>query len=178
MAVMSCGLYWGEDPHDLCVQNNSAVKIVYYFPSVCDYPLDGFPCNVYPDTTITFPWWFARGPVMPNNYDMADSGLVVGAYNVYNADTLSLFILESRLLENKVWVDGPSGGHWENDAWFKAMKETDVLARYDLSLEDINRFRNDKGVVTLCYPPTPDMEDIKMWPPYKEIIMKAGPVQK
>lgn len=70
------------------------------------------------------------------------------------------------------------GGHWENDAWFKAMKETDVLARYDLSLEDINRFRNDKGVVTLCYPPTPDMEDIKMWPPYKEIIMKAGPVQK
>ena len=172
MSVMSCGLYWGEDPHDLRVQNNSAVKIVYYFPSACDYPLDNFPCKVYPDTTITFPWWFASGPVMPNENLMADRGLVEGAYIVYKADTLSLFILESRLLENEVWVD-KDGGYWKNDAWLKAMEETDVLARYDLSLEDIDRFRDDKGVVTLYYPPTPEMKDIKMWPPYKEAIKKA-----
>lgn len=172
MLVTSCGfLYLGHDPHDLCVQNNSATKIAYYFPSACDYPMDEFPCNAYPDTTITFPWWFASGPVMPNEKLMANHGLIEGAYIVYNADTLSLFILDSRLLEGEVFIEEDS--HWENDAWYKAMEETDVLARYDLSWEDIQSFRDDKGIVTLYYPPTPEMKHIKMWPPYEEAIKNA-----
>ena len=174
LLMTSCGLYFGEDPHDLRLQNNSAIKIAYYFPSVYDYPLEEFPCKVYPDTVMSFPWWFSSGPVMPNGSLMADRGLIESAYKAYTADTLSLYVLDYILIESKVWVEDPvEGGYWKNDAWFKAMDENDVLIRYDLSLEDMNRFRNKEGVVTLCYPPTPEMKDIKMWPPYEEAIKNA-----
>lgn len=167
----SCGLYWGDDSQDLRLKNNSEQKIAFYFPSTYDYSLDEFPCKTYPDTTISFPWWFTSGPVMPGEYVNAEGGLVEGAYEVYKADTLSLFILDYKLIEGKMWIeDSKDGGYWRNDAWLKAMEETDVLLRYDLSINDMNRFRDKTGMVTLYYPPTPEMKDIKMWPPYEETI--------
>ena len=104
----SCGLYWGEDTHDLCLKNNSEQKIAFYFPSTYDYSLDEFPCKTYPDTTISFPWWFTSGPVMPGESVNAERGLVEGAYEVYKADTLSLFILDYKLIErdsNTIYSD-------------------------------------------------------------------------
>ena len=167
----SCGLYWGEDPHDLRLKNNSKQEIVFYFPSTYDYSIDEFPCKVYPDTTISFPWWFTSGPAKPGEYVTADRGLVEDAYVVYNVDTLSLFVLDYKLIECETWIDDSvNGGYWRNDAWLKAMEETDVLVRYDLSREDMSRFRDKNGIVTLYYPPTLEMKDIKMWPPYEEVI--------
>lgn len=90
---------------------------------------------------------------------------------VYKADTLSLFILDYHIVESEIFVK--EGEYWKNDAWDKAMKEYDVLARYDLSLGDMNSFRDDDGVITLYYPPIPAMKGIKMWPPYEEIIKNA-----
>ncbi len=172
--VTSCGLYWGEEPHDLRLKNNSKQEIVFYFPSTYDYSTNDFPCKVYPDTTISFPWWFTSGPAKPSEYVTADRGLVEGAYVVYNVDTLSLFVLDYKLIEGKIWVeDSKDGGYWRNDAWLKAMEETDVLLRYDLSINDMNRFRDKTGMVTLYYPPTPEMKDVKMWPPYEEAIKNA-----
>lgn len=90
---------------------------------------------------------------------------------VYKADTLSLFILDYHIVESEIFVK--EGEYWKNDAWDKAMKEYDVLARYDLSLGDMSSFRDDDGVITLYYPPTPAMKDVKMWPPYEEVIKNA-----
>lgn len=120
---------------------------------------------------MSFSWWSAIGPVRPNETVLANRGLVEGAYGVYKTDTLSLFIFDNRLKESKIWVDlGDKRGYWKNDDWLKAMEEYDILARYDLSRDDVEKFRDDKGIVILYYPPTPEMKHIKMWPPYEDVI--------
>lgn len=61
----------------------------------------------------------------------------------------------------------------ENEIWKSIVENYDVLVRYDLSLNDIDCLRDDMGVATLYYPPTPEMKYIKMWPPYEEVIKNA-----
>lgn len=170
--VTSCGLYFGYDPSDLYLQNDSNTVITYYFPTHSTKPKD-VPC--YPDTSITFPWWKTIGEgVVPKEKTLAFKGLVRGVYELHKADTLSFFIFDNRLIESRIWVeDSESGGHWENEAWDKAVEEYDVLVRYDLSLDDLNKLRDDKDLITLHYPPTPEMKHIKMWPPYEEVIENA-----
>ncbi|MGM9763942.1 MAG: hypothetical protein ACI3ZQ_07980 [Candidatus Cryptobacteroides sp.] len=174
--VASCGLYFGYDPSDFYLQNDSNTVITYYFPTHSTQPSDLAVQPCYPDTSITFPWWKTIGDgVVSNEKTLVFKGLVQGVYSVHKADTLSFFIFDNRLIDGKKWVeDSESGGHWENEVWDKAVEEYDVLVRYDLSLDDLNKLRDDKDLITLHYPPSTEMKDIKMWPPYEEVIKNAS----
>ena len=62
---------------------------------------------------------------------------------------MSVFIFDSEVLENIEWKE-------IRDNYM-------ILKRYDLSLEDLQKLD-----FTLYYPPTEEMKDIKMYPPYEE----------
>lgn len=152
--------YW-TDRVNIVVVNDSDMDIACFFPRELDYPVEGYPYHVYPDTAITFSRQFVQFPfkaktekeyVFVGFYDISN------VYNYYKTDTLSFFVFNNALLEGK----GPS--EWEAVAKFYYVK-----VRYDLSVEDMNRLMVD-GVPTLHYPPDERMKNIKMWPPYEEAI--------
>jgi hypothetical protein len=68
-------------------------------------------------------------------------------YREWKADTLSFMFLDNDTLVKY--------------GWDYMRRNYRVLVRYDLSLDDINFLRE-----TLTYPPTPAMQDMKMYPPY------------
>ena len=61
-------------------------------------------------------------------------------------DYLHLFVLDVDTLANY--------------SWSEIRERNLILVRYDLTYKDIELF------LPLYYPPTPEMRDIKMWPPY------------
>ena len=167
--VSSCKwLYLHQDICDFYVYNMSDDQIVFFFPTNGTYPVTGYPMRMYPDTAITFSSLFLRGPVSPDTYYEVDGILVKEIYQLRKLDTLSLFVFDSFYKESREWVSTGNGdGHFVNEAWDDAIEEYDVLARYDLSYEDMERLRNDDGIVRVYYPPTYEMEDIKMYLPNK-----------
>lgn len=173
--VTSCNwLYLHQESIDLRVKNNSNIAITYFFPSRSGYSAPDYPYKMYPDTSITFAWWFLRGPIEPSASNGFRDDIVADVYQYYKLDTLSLFVIDALYYGAEILKEDEDGHKfYENPLWNQAIETYDVLIRYDLSLEDMNRFRNKEGVVTLCYPPTPEMKDIKMWPPYEEAIKNA-----
>lgn len=163
-------LYFHQDrPKDLYVYNNSDIAVGYFFPTDFEsggYPVEQYPYKMYPDTTMKYAWWFLRGPVLTNDFHAFDGGLVNDVYSFRKSDTLSLYIFDANLLESEVWVPTENGGHFENEAWDNAIRDYNILARYDLSQEDMGRLRDDDGIVRIYYPPTPEMKDMHMFPPY------------
>lgn len=53
---------------------------------------------------------------------------------------------------------------YENDEYY---------VRYDLTLDDIYSLCDNNGVLHVSYPPSPEMKNIRMWPPYEEVIENA-----
>ena len=51
----------------------------------------------------------------------------------------------------------------DNTPWETIREEYKVLKRYDLSLEDIQFLDYE-----ISYPPTEQMKDMRMYPPYEE----------
>jgi hypothetical protein len=48
-----------------------------------------------------------------------------------------------------------------------------ILVRYDLSIDDVELLKE-----TIPYPPTPAMRDMKMYPPYEEVLRKEEEYDK
>ena len=68
-------------------------------------------------------------------------------FKANNLKTLSIFLLDSDTVQT---YD------------IQTLKEGyKIKCRYDVTLKDLDIFR-----CTFTYPPTPEMRDIKMWPPY------------
>ena len=68
-------------------------------------------------------------------------------FKSYNLKTVSIFLLDSDTVQT---YD------------IQTLKEGyKIKCRYDVTLKDLDLFR-----CTFTYPPTPEMRDIKMWPPY------------
>ena len=51
--------------------------------------------------------------------------------------------------------------------WEGIRDDYDILVRYDLTYDDLKAL-ND----TIPFPPSEAMKDMKMWPPYKEVVSK------
>lgn len=49
----------------------------------------------------------------------------------------------------------------------------EYYVRYDLTDEDIHSLCDKDGVLNISYPPSPEMKNVKMWPPYEEVIKNA-----
>ncbi|MCM1501404.1 MAG: hypothetical protein NC115_01900 [Bacteroidales bacterium] len=72
-----------------------------------------------------------------------------------NPDTIRIFVV----------VD------YESSEWQQVVEENRFLVRYDLTADDIERLREGR-FLTLSYPPDESMKDIKMWPPYEEVVQE------
>lgn len=129
-----------EKFYPLLFFNTSNAQVALYFVK----PGGG---NLYPDTTL-----LENQPVfisIPSNAD-APAYLKV-KYELFfqelPSDTLSVFIIHSDSLAKYDWNT--------------IRKDYNVLKRYDLSLEDLQRLN-----FKVPYPPKEDMKDVKMWPEY------------
>lgn len=101
---------------------------------------------IYPDTTLPYqePRWIID--INPMN----EMGIYEGHssmqeyYADYNTDTMSLFVISTYTLKK--------------DGWDFVRDSYDILQRYDIGVNEFNH--------TLSFPPSEEMRDIKMWPPY------------
>ncbi len=73
---------------------------------------------------------------------------------ISSTDTFSVFILDEEIYYICSWLD--------------ICKNYKVLTRYDLSGDDIINLQ-----FTVPYPPSAAMKDMKMYPPYEEIIKET-----
>ena len=131
--------------------NDSAFGLYYYCPSAVVMSTIG-SC-VYPDTTICFGKLTEAESV--GAYGMtgihSQAKYIERWFSYFPQDTISIFLFDEETVENVPWET--------------VVKEYLVLQRYDLSIEDFKRLDND-----IHYPPTPEMRDIHMWPPYEEAV--------
>lgn len=71
-----------------------------------------------------------------------------------NTDTIRVFVLDKK--------------QYDETDWDTIRDQYQILQRYDFSKADLNFLGWH-----IAYPPTPEMKDIKMWPPYEEAIKNA-----
>jgi hypothetical protein len=104
--------------------------------------------NFYPDTSLPVSkpsLYIVRAhQSLPNGVNYEDWSTM---FNSLPTDTLSIYIFSADALDNSSWNDIKTG--------YK------ILRRYDLSLEDIKKLDNK-----IYYPPTPEMQHMKMYPAY------------
>lgn len=142
-----------------------SVLLVLGLASCYDYPDDDFNvyvenhidsdimvCSGYFSPDTTFERYLFKETIEPNKK------VIVLPYNtVYTLrpetrkDTLSVFILSSDTVL-----------HYN---WHIISSNYNILIRYDLSGLDIQKLNS-----VIPYPPTPSMQNMKMYPSYEEII--------
>ena len=161
MIVMSCtGCRWlGLDFNfdgSILIYNDSSSGIYCLCPSYNDIRPDCVSCT-YPDTTICFTirpgigldggsgWYYipAKETItagLPNSH-------MKRWFSAFPQDTMSIFIFDEETVNHNPWKI--------------VAEEYLVLQRYDLSIDDIKKLGYD-----VHYPPTPEMQDIHMYPQY------------
>lgn len=73
-------------------------------------------------------------------------------YQIYwHSDTLSIYFIDKKSLQTNSWEFITRDTLWQK--------------KYELSLSDINILKD-----TIPYPPTPSMQNMKMYPSYEKII--------
>lgn len=119
------------------------------------YISDGFS-NAYPNTTIFF---------NDKNMKLIKRQEQIGVGNRFPleeiikslpSDTLSIFYIHSDTLRKY--------------SWEIIQCEYKILQRYDLSIIDIDKLKNEYGIPVIPYPPTETMKNMKMYPPYKKSL--------
>ena len=158
--ILCCLLFSGcEDIYNKCTtlyfHNNTDYQISVYWEL---FPPQNPPSpTVYPDTTLpgTCPYLNIRrlDSHSSQRYSCLDSDYQT-LYNAYNVDTISIFVFSTDTL----YFYG----------WPTVQKSYKILQRYDLSIEDCQRLSEKSGQRALlpCFPPSPEMKNMKMWPPY------------
>ena len=141
------------------IHNEWTSGIYYYCPTESDMRWNRIDCT-YPDTTICFTicpaihsyvagWGYI--PAKESRTEQSGSRYLEQWFSYFPQDTISIFLFDEETVETVPWET--------------VVKEYLVLQRYDLSIEDFKRLDND-----IHYPPTPEMRDIHMWPPYEEAV--------
>ena len=137
-----------ESNTPIYVNNKSKFIISFYIPLI------GMHGGIYPDTTITFDKKNVGYSTEPENVAHAGiSNISIERWvHSFPKDTVSIFIFNKEILDNY--------------SWDKIQQEYNILQRYDLSLEDFKKLSNKNDIPIISYPPTEDMKDVKMYPPY------------
>lgn len=127
-----------------CVINNSSSDVYFKCPS---YPPRVQYC-IYPDTTLRFTINESNRICVDGSYTRNTSRRTLEEwFSYFPNDTVSLFFFDPEVVAS--------------NSWETVVDEYLVLQRYDLSIED---FRKLDGFIP--YPPTPEMKDMHMFPPY------------
>lgn len=121
----------------------------------CYIPEKGIPCKK--DTAISFSaeelvLLHLKKDSEGQNYGRIDYGIenIDGLFRRWDCDTVSFFIFDSKVVENNTWED--------------VVRNYMVLQRYDFSKEDLARLN-----CQIFYPPTEEMSEIHMFPPYEKV---------
>lgn len=137
---------WSMDKrYPLYIFNNSERGIGFYLA------LGGNNGTYYPDTILPK----SNQNLISKKINPSSTYYCASGYpwdeviNDLTSDTMSIFIFHSDTLDKYSWDEVREG--------YK------ILQRYDLSLKDLQKL--DWSVT---YPPSPEMKDMKMFPPYKE----------
>ena len=112
------------------------------------YAISYYKSFIYPDTSIN-----TNKPILkwspPQDYSYLDSNKKWEKVLVHPNDTVSIFILSKNLVDIYNWDE--------------IVNNYLILKRYDLSLSDLQYL---KWKVT--YPPTEEMKNMRMYPPYEQ----------
>lgn len=142
-----------------CVDNTGHNSII--FINNTDVPVDVSYELDYPDLDLgTYPihnMQEHQRRVMP--YKESPNPLMFGDINAswesrfpyIKSDTLIIQVFESEIIDTY--------------SWSKIRSDYMILQQYFVSLENLQSIN-----WRISYPPTPEMKDIKMWPPYEEAI--------
>ena len=129
--------------HPLYIVNNSNDTLKIYFNDDKDHR------SVYPDTLITNfenRIIFEDYPPLSGKLEITAVGSWKKSFKIHTIqDTMSIFVFHSDTLARY--------------SWREIRRDYKVLARYDLSLEDLERLDFE-----LSYPPDSRMQGIKMYP--------------
>jgi len=148
-AINSCGSHSNAlSQYSYTVYNQSENTI--YFSEGFGARYDGM--NMYPDTSLPAnkpSLYIVRSrQSLPNSIGYEDWTTM---FNDLPTDTLSIYFFSAATLNNFSWKDIKTG--------YK------ILRRYDLSLNDIKKLNNK-----VYYPPTPEMQHMKMYPAYSDSL--------
>ena len=123
--------------------------VFYSFYNDSDYPITVYdflyePSNPYPDTTLPEqqPKWLTEIPVNDFSEITCRKGPQYG-------DTVSIYVFDADILAKY--------------GWDNVRDSNLVLQRYDITY---NEFKHLRAIDALRFPPSEEMRDIKMWPPY------------
>ncbi len=131
------------------IQNNANYDIYSY--SIINKPICA-TCEsnvLYPDTSL--PDMASAQMIHIDSHQSADlngrTHRLSDLYNKFNTDTVSIFIFHADTIENTMY-------------WGQIRDSYNILQRYDVSVDDALE------QISLSFPPTEEMRNIKMWPPY------------
>ncbi len=103
---------------------------------------------IYPDTTL--PQYNYMHQISEKKSHMIELYYSLEkTYQIVHRDTLSFYIFHADTVKKYKWDEVRDG--------YK------ILKRYDLSLQDIKQLNK-----SVYYPPTEEMKNMKMYPPYEE----------
>jgi hypothetical protein len=134
-----------EDSENINIKNEWDHDISFYFSS---YFANGRGDTFYPDTALSIEIWYRPVNVVKGKTYRDNVYPLERIYKRNNVDTLCFFIFATDTLNMYDWDT--------------IRDEYKILQRYDLSLQDFKRLKN-----TITYPPTEEMKDMKMHPPYE-----------
>ena len=127
------------------------IEYVILLKNQSNHKIDGYlgANEHYPDTTVV-ETNFRRSLNPGSSIDFSAKRPWEEIFERYVlSDTLSMFIFHTDTLEA--------------NSWETIISEYKVLQRYDLSIQDIHLLNHD-----IPYPPTEQMKDMRMYPPYEE----------
>ncbi len=138
--------------YNIYMINNSQYDIISIVNSI-SIDRGRYYTNIsYPDTILSTKRDFIGVPQKKSNEKYAFAGNSSSWEAIYKHlipnDTISVFVFDSEVLDTYPWEE--------------VRDEYKILKRYDLSLEDLQKLN-----FTLHYPPTKEMKDMKMYPPYE-----------
>lgn len=161
-----CGKGWsGREVIDMAFKNNANYPITVYSEIIP--PINFYDPIVYPDTTLPyqFPQLKMRNiqPGFFYIYSQTETDIPT-RFGDLNSDTISIFVFSTDTLSLLGW---------------EAVRDRyNIIQRYDISLNEyISLYTNLPTYEFPSFPPTPEMRNIKMWPPYGTYDSRGFPIQ-
>ena len=127
--------------------NNKSEKAIYVYTTLMDGSRSTL---IYPDTSLNHTMPSAIQKFEPNHRDLLGFSVrIKGKKTSWNPDTISFFV-----------IDADSIGKY---GWCLERINSFVIQRYDMTLNDCYNCN------PITFPPSNQMENIKMWPKYNSI---------
>ena len=158
LLVLMCSCRLIPWDYSFCLENNTSHNLGWYLSCVypdIDLPRDDKKVNKEND-------WDRFGPAILFSATTCLSSEQAVIHWLNPNDTVSIFVFHSDTIRKYPWET--------------IRDDYKILVRYDLSAEDINSMPRARygGDYLIPFPPSPQMENMHMYPPYKEVIAKYG----